>query len=229
MSDSSERWLARQRRDPYVREARDTGYRSRAAFKLEEIDRRCSLFRNGQRVLDLGAAPGSWAQYAVTRIGRNGVVVACDLLEIAPLERVHIIQGDARDEAVQQRIRDAVSGAALDLVICDMAPNLSGVRVRDQAEAMELVDVALELSGALLRADPSGTSGGAMVVKLFQGEGSEAWLATVRKCFGTVRVLKPKASRDESREVYVVAQRFKGYAVPGMPECEDGADAVDDA
>ena len=210
MSDSSERWLARQRRDPFVREARESGYRSRAAFKLEELDRRCGLFRQGQRVLDLGAAPGSWSQYAVTRVGRHGVVVACDLLEIAPLEQVHIIQGDARDEDVQQCIRDTVSGAALDLVICDMAPNLSGVRVRDQAEAMELVEVALELAGVLLRADPAGKSGGGLVVKLFQGEGSDSWLADVRRRFGAVRVVKPKASREASREVYVVAQRFKG-------------------
>ena len=151
MSDSSGRWLARQKRDPYVRDARSSGYRSRAAYKLEELDRRCGLLRHGMRVLDLGAAPGSWAQYAASRIGPNGVLVACDLLEIAPLEGVHVIQGDATDEAVQERIREVVGAKLLDLVICDMAPNLSGIRVRDQAEAMGLVEIALELAVSMLR------------------------------------------------------------------------------
>ena len=215
MSDSSGRWLARQKRDPYVRDARSNGYRSRAAYKLEELDRRCGLLRHGMRVLDLGAAPGSWAQYAASRIGPKGVLVACDLLEIAPLEGVHVIQGDATDEAVQKRIREVVGAKLLDLVICDLAPNLSGIRVRDQAEAMGLLEIALELADSMLRQGASagrsdgqtrGDPGGCFVAKLFQGAGSDVWLADVRRRFATVRVVKPKASRDESREVYVVAQ-----------------------
>ncbi len=238
MSDSSGRWLARQKRDPFVREARTSGYRSRAAFKLEELDRRCGLLRSGMRVLDLGAAPGSWAQYAANRVGPKGVVVACDLLEIAPLNAVYVIQGDARDDAIQNRIRDAVGSNALDLVICDMAPNLSGIRVRDQAEAMELLEIALELAQSMLRQGafdgksvgqqgraPSGNAGGGFVAKLFQGAGSDAWLADVRKLFATVRIVKPKASREESREVYVVAQGLKRLSPVEM----DGSDELDES
>ena len=234
MSDSSGRWLARQKRDPFVREARSSGYRSRAAFKLEELDRRCGLLRSGMRVLDLGAAPGSWAQYAASRVGPKGVVVACDLLEIAPLEGVHIVQGDACDEAIQQRIRESVGSKALDLVICDMAPNLSGIRVRDQAEAMELLEIALELARSMLRQGmsvgkaggqqgraPQGNAGGAFVAKLFQGAGSDQWLADLRKHFGTVRIVKPKASREESREVYVVAQGLRRQSPVAMDESDD--------
>ncbi len=234
MSDSSGRWLARQKRDPFVREARSSGYRSRAAFKLEELDRRCGLLRSGMRLLDLGAAPGSWAQYAASRVGPKGVVVACDLLEIAPLDAVHIIQGDARDDAIQDRIRAAVGAKALDLVICDMAPNLSGIRVRDQAEAMALLEVALELAQSMLRQGTPGgkaagqqgrSPGGSLVAKLFQGSGSDEWLADVRKLFATVRIVKPRASREESREVYVVAQGLKRQS----PVELDGSDELDES
>ena len=199
MSDSSGRWLARQRRDPFVKDARADGFRSRAAFKLVELDQRCRLFKPRAVVLDLGAAPGSWSQVAQDRVGPAGLVIACDLLEIAPLPGVIVIVGDARDDAVQQRIVAACTGRAIDLVISDMAPKLSGIRSRDQAEAIELADTALTIAAQLLR------SGGQCVVKLFQGDGSQDWVAAARQSFATVRVVKPKASRDESREVYVVA------------------------
>ena len=205
MSDSSGRWLARQKRDPFVRDARADGFRSRAAFKLAELDLRFRLFKPRGVVLDLGAAPGSWAQVAQARVGPAGLVIACDLVDIAPLPGVSIIIGDAREDAVQQRIVAACAGRAIDLVISDMAPKLSGVRARDQAEAIDLADTALAIAADLLRTD------GQCVVKLFQGDGSQAWIAAARARFATVRIVKPKASRDESREVYVVAT---GHARP---------------
>lgn len=220
MSSSSDRWLQRQRKDRFVREARADGYRSRAAYKLEELDERFRLLRPGSRVLDLGAAPGSWAQYAATRVGERGVVVACDLLPIAPIPGVVVIAGDARESSVQTQIREAAGNRRLDLVICDMAPNLSGIRIRDQAEAIELLETALGLVDELLRAAP-GAAGGGFVAKLFQGDGSDAWLREVRERFGQVRTAKPAASREQSREIYVVAQGYHG--APAHPA--DGADA----
>lgn len=213
MSGSSGRWLSRQKRDPFVREARADGYRSRAAFKLIELDQRFRLFKPRAVVLDLGAAPGSWSQVAQQRVGPTGVVIACDLLEIpslcgnGQLPDVNIMTGDVRDLEVQERIVAACGARALDLVISDMAPNLSGVRARDQAEAIGLADTTLEICAALLRKD------GQLVVKLFQGEGSQAWITEARQRFAAVRIVKPKASRDESREVYVVASGHVGMCV----------------
>lgn len=203
MSDSSRRWLDRQRRDPYVRGAQTSGYRSRAAFKLIEIDDRFRLLRPGISVLDLGAAPGGFAQVAQTRVGANGVVVACDLVPVA-VAGVVSITGDAADADVQQRIAAALPARGADLVISDMAPNLSGVRLRDQAEAIELAELALQVALALM------SQGGALVVKLFHGEGTDAFVSGLRRHFGTVKRVKPAASREASREAYVVCTRFNG-------------------
>lgn len=199
MSDSSGRWLSRQKRDPFVRNARAEGYRSRAAFKLAELDQRFRLFKPRAVVLDLGAAPGSWSQVARERVGPTGCVVACDLLDISALPGVTVITGDVGEDAVQTRILAACGGRPIDLVISDMAPRLSGVRVRDQAQAMELAETAWSIAQDLLR------SGGSLVVKMFQGEGEQVWTEGLRAEFASVRIVKPKASRDESREVYLVA------------------------
>lgn len=197
MSKSSERWLKRQRGDPFVRDAVRAGYRSRAAFKLAEIDKRHRLFRPGMRICDLGAAPGSFSQYAAERVGAAGLVVAVDLLPMPAITGVDFIQGDFRDDAVVQSVHVALQGHA-DLVISDMAPNLSGNRIRDQADCLELAEAALKLACELLRPD------GALLVKLFQGEGTEEWFAALRHEFNRAHWLKPKASRDESREVYAL-------------------------
>src|SRR5690606_28845787 len=162
---SSSRWKQRQARDPYVRQAQAGGWRSRAVFKLEELDRKERLLAPGRVVVDLGAAPGAWSQYAVGRVGPRGRVVAVDLLEMMPLPQVSFIQGDFRDEATLEAIRQALAGAPVDLVLSDMAPNMSGMRAVDQPRSMYLAELALALAEEVLK------PGGALVVKLFQGEG----------------------------------------------------------
>jgi len=195
---SSRRWLSRQANDPYVKEARSRGYRARAAFKLLEIDERERLFRSGQRVVDLGAAPGSWSQVAHERIGGQGRVVALDILPMDPLPGVDFIQGDFREAEVLQRF-EALVGGRVDLVLSDMAPNISGIAASDQARSMDLAELALQFAVEWL--EPHGR----FVVKLFQGEGFDAYVKDTRRQFRGVRLRKPAASRKESREVYLVA------------------------
>ena len=199
-SKSSRRWLKEQRDDPWTRRARAEGYRGRAAYKLIELDRKDRLLRPGMRVVDLGAAPGSWSQYAVTRVGERGRVVASDRLTIEPIPGVTFIEGDFHEEAVLESILEAVDGGA-DLVMSDMAPNMSGVDAVDQPASMALTELAHDLAVRILEA------GGTFLTKMFQGEGSDAFVKGLRGDFGTVRVRKPEASRDRSREVYVVATR----------------------
>ena len=199
-SKSSRRWLKAQRDDPWTRRARTEGYRGRAAYKLIELDRKDRLLRRGMRVVDLGAAPGSWSQYAATRVGERGRVVASDRLAMEPIPGVTFIEGDFREDAVLESILDAVGGGA-DLVMSDMAPNLSGVDAVDQPASMALTELAHDLAVRILEAD------GTFLTKMFQGEGSDAFVKTLRGDFGTVRVRKPEASRDRSREVYVLATR----------------------
>ncbi len=191
-------WLRRQRQDPYVAQARQRGYRSRAVFKLEQLDRRHRLLGPGMCVVDLGAAPGGWSQYAAGRVGPSGRVVACDLLAMEPIAGVAFIQGDLHDEAVLQALTETLAGRRADLVICDMAPNMSGVRSIDQPRALALAELALELSETLLRAD------GGFLVKLFQGEGFEDYVRACRGRFTKVTLEKPKASRERNREVYLL-------------------------
>jgi 23S rRNA (uridine2552-2'-O)-methyltransferase len=199
---SSGRWKQRQARDPYVKRARSEGWRSRAAFKLMEIDDRDRLLRRGALVLDLGAAPGGWSQVAAERVGPAGRVIAVDLLEMEPMDGVHYIQGDFTDEGVQDSIIAALGGQQADLVISDMAPNISGNWSVDQPRAMYLAELVLAEAARLLR------PGGSLVTKLFQGEGFDALMAEARRHFRTVRIRKPASSRSESREIYLVAGNY---------------------
>lgn len=199
-SSSSKRWLAEHESDPYVQRARAEGWRSRAVFKLAELDERDHLLRSGITIVDLGAAPGGWCQYVRRRLGDAVGVFALDILEIEPLDGVHFICGDFREETVLREFERALGGAEPDLVLSDMAPNLSGIDTADQAASVYLAELALEFAREHLR------PGGQFVVKVFQGEGFEAYLASVRASFGKVLIRKPKASRSRSREVYLVGK-----------------------
>ena len=200
-SKSSERWLQRQRKDYFVRQAQEGGHISRAHYKLEQIDQRYRIIRPSQRVLELGAAPGGWTHYLENKL-RGGLLIAIDPLPITSGQDTHVIEGMAGEEAVDQQIAEILDGAQLDLVLSDMAPNISGIRTVDQARAMDLADICLDYCQRWLR------RGGALTIKSFQGEGLDTWVATLRKSFAKVNVTKPKASRSESREVFVVAQGF---------------------
>ena len=202
-SKSSDRWLKRQQRDFYVREAQAQGQVSRAHYKLQQIDQRFKLLKPTSRVLELGAAPGGWTNYLEERITK-GLLIAVDPLEITAGAATHVLKGEAGGEAVTREI-DAVLGgdAPLDLVLSDMAPNISGVRAVDQARSMDLADIALDSARRWLR------QGGSLVLKAFQGEGLDDWVAERRRAFEKVVLTKPKASRPESREVFVVATRSR--------------------
>ncbi len=195
---SSNRWLSRQAADPYVKAARAKGWRSRAAFKLEELDRKDRFLRPGQGIVDLGAAPGGWSQLAAERAGKHGRVVALDLLPMDPLPGVEFLHGDFRAADVLEAL-EALVGRRVDLVLSDMAPNISGVTARDQALSMDLAELALEF--ALDWLEPKGV----FVVKLFQGAGFDEFVARARSSFARLRLRKPEASRKESREIYLVA------------------------
>ena len=200
-SKSSHRWLKRQNRDFFVREAQQKGHVSRAHFKLAQIDQRFKLVQANSRVLELGAAPGGWTNYLEERISR-GVIIAIDPLPITAGASTHVIEGLAGEASVDQQIVALLEETPLDLVLSDMAPNISGVRAVDQARAMDLADITLDACSRWLR------KGGAMTIKAFQGEGFDAWIGDPKAQFGKVTVTKPKASRPESREVFVVAQKF---------------------
>lgn len=199
-SKSSERWLAEHGRDEFVRRAASEGWRSRAVYKLSEIDERDRLLRPGMVVVDLGAAPGGWSQYAAGKVGPRGRVIAMDVLDMPELEGVTFVQGDFTEDAALSALEVALNGDPVDLVISDMAPNISGVRAVDQPRAMYLSELALDFAKRVL------TPGGALLVKVFQGQGSEAFLADLRAHFEETRVRKPKASRPRSREVYVLGR-----------------------
>jgi len=202
-SKSSSVWLKRHVNDPYVRRARTQGYRSRAAYKLLQLLKLDGLVRAGDTVVDLGAAPGSWSQVLVECVGRSGRVVAVDLLEVAPVPGVMVIQGDFREEAVLRRLEEALAGRKIDLVVSDMAPNISGVRSSDQARSIHLCELALDFAGTHLN------SSGAFVVKAFQGAGYPEFLAAMRRIFVSVASRKPGASRSESNEMYLVGKKLK--------------------
>ncbi len=200
---SSGRWKQRQARDPFVRRAQAQGWRSRAAFKLMAIDEREGLLRRGAVVLDLGAAPGGWSQVAAQKVGGSGRVIAVDLLAIDPIEGVQQIQGDFTDESVFTSIMDILGGRNADLVLSDIAPNISGNWSVDQPRAMQLAELALEAAQRVLK------PGGSLVIKLFQGDGFEALAKAARGHFEAVRIRKPPASRAESREMYLVAGSYR--------------------
>ena len=207
-SKSSSAWLKRHVNDPYVHRARAHGYRSRAAYKLIEIADREGFARPGDAVVDLGAAPGGWAQALAERVGRSGRVVAVDLLEIAPIPAVTVVRGDFREETVLQRLEDALGGRKLDLVVSDMAPNLSGVRATDQARSVHLCELALAFAKDHLKPR------GAFLVKIFQGTGYPEFLAAMRRVFVSVASRKPGASRGESKEMYLVGKGLKAGTGP---------------
>lgn len=203
-SPSSSRWIAEHENDPYVIKARKLGYRSRAVFKLQEINERDHLLRPGLVVVDLGAAPGGWSQLARPLLGHRGRVIALDILAMDPLPDVDFILGDFREEAVLHQLETLLGSRAceraVDLVLSDMAPNVSGVSAADQAGQLHLCELALEFSQKHLK------PGGSFLAKVFQGEGFEAYLKTLRQGFETVHIRKPKASRPRSREVYLLAR-----------------------
>lgn len=202
-SRSSGRWLSEHFSDEYVKQAQALGYRSRAVFKLKELDEREGLLKPGRVVVDLGAAPGGWSQYAAQRIGNKGAIIALDLLPVEALPQVIFIQGDFREEAVLARLMEVLDGRPVDVVLSDMAPNMSGNRGVDQARGMHLAELALETAREILK------PGGGFVTKLFQGPDVDAYVKAVRGLFGKVSVRKPKASRDRSPEVYLVGRDKK--------------------
>jgi 23S rRNA (uridine2552-2'-O)-methyltransferase len=204
-------WMQEHVADGYVRRARAEGRRSRAAYKLDEIAARDRLLRPGMLVVDLGAAPGGWSQAAAAGVAPGGRVIALDLLEMAPVAGVDFLRGDFRDDSVAARLERALRGQPVDLVLSDMAPNLSGIAATDQARALELAELALEFS--LKHLKPQGN----FVVKVFHGAGFDAFLRTLRSRFQSVAVRKPDASRSRSREVYLLARGLRAAVGSGSP------------
>ncbi|RUL72248.1 23S rRNA (uridine(2552)-2'-O)-methyltransferase RlmE [Dyella choica] len=202
-SKSSSRWLREHFDDVYVKKAQAEGLRSRAVFKLEELVDRDHLLKPGMRVVDLGAAPGGWSQLVRQRLGDSGTVVALDILPMQGIAGVDFLQGDFREESVLQALEQRLDGWKVDLVLSDMAPNMSGVALADQIRAMDLAELALDFCRHWLKPD------GAFLIKLFQGTGFDDYLRSLRADFSRVSMRKPKASRARSREVYALATGFK--------------------
>ena len=202
-SKSSRQWLDRHFGDDYVKRAQREGYRSRAVFKLQEIQEKDRLLKRGQVVVDLGAAPGGWSQLAGEIVGPDGLVVALDILAMDPLPGVVFIQGDFREPEPLESLKVILAGREVDLVISDMAPNISGMAAVDQPRSMYLCELALDFARESLK------TGGDFLVKVFQGAGFDEYLQDLRRSFGRVTVRKPRASRPRSREVYIVARNLK--------------------
>lgn len=202
-SKSSHRWLQEHNRDHYVKRSQQEGYRSRASYKLIELDQKDRLFRPGMTVVDLGAAPGGWSQVAASSVGDKGRVLASDILPMDSIADVEFICGDFTEESVLNEILDTLGGDLADLVISDMAPNMSGMRAVDQPKAMYLVELALDLAQQILK------PGGVFVAKVFHGEGFDEYVRQVKSGFDRVVTRKPDASRSRSREVYIVAKGLK--------------------
>lgn len=219
-SKTSGDWLKEHFDDEYVKRSQKEGYRSRAIYKLQEIQQKDNLIRPNMQVVDLGAAPGGWSQYAAELVGSKGRVVASDILSIDPLPFVEFVKGDFTEESVLNEILAVLNGDLdesssnkspntstnyrADVVISDMAPNMTGVEATDQPRSIYLCELSLDMACQILK------PGGSFVAKVFQGDGSEAFLKDVRSHFAKVKIRKPKASRPRSREVYVVGQNFKG-------------------
>lgn len=201
-SKSSNRWLDEHAADVFVKKAAADGYRSRAVYKLIELDEKDKLIKPGSVILELGAAPGGWTQYLSRKAGDHSTIVASDILAMDALPGVSFVLGDFTEQSTADDIDGVMKNRKADLVLSDMAPNLSGVAVSDQARAMGLVELALESACIYLQ------SQGIFVAKVFQGEGFDAYLKEVRKCFKNVKIRKPAASRARSREVYVVARNL---------------------
>lgn len=202
-SKSSHRWLQEHVNDPYVKQAQKDGYRSRSSYKLIELNEKDRLIRPGMLIMDLGSAPGGWSQVAGKLVGDKGRVLATDILPMDPLKNVDFIQGDFTEESVFNQILAALNGVKPDLIISDIAPNITGIDSADQGTSIYLVELALDMARRVLK--PKGN----FVAKVFQGTGSDAFLKDVRTSFEKVSVRKPAASRPRSREVYMVAKGFK--------------------
>jgi len=207
-SKSSKGWLKEHFDDEYVRRSQQDGYRSRAIYKLIEIDKKDRLVKPGMTIIDLGAAPGGWSEYCVKKLGKKGNMIALDILPMEPIDRVNIITGDFREESVFDELMTVINSSAavnkkVDLVISDMAPNISGMGSVDMPRAYYLCDLALDLARQVL------SPGGGLLVKLFQGEGFEEYNKELKASFSKVVMRKPKASRPRSREIYALATGFK--------------------
>ena len=202
-SVSSQRWLKEHVDDKFVQKAQKMGLRSRAGFKIEEIHQNDDLIKPAMTVVDLGAAPGGWSQYVTKIVGENGLVIACDILPMDSLAGVSFLQGDFREENVLNELLNKIGGKNVDIVMSDMAPNMSGNDAIDQAKSMYLVELALDMCHQVLKAN------GSFVVKVFMGEGFESFMKAIQNAFKTVKTRKPESSRARSREVYLVATGYK--------------------
>jgi len=211
-SKTSNAWLAEHFRDEFVKRARKEGYRGRAVYKLQEIDIRDRLLRPGMTVVDLGAAPGAWSQYVRERLGNSGRVIALDILPMEALAQVEVIEGDFTEDSTVPALLKLLDGGAVDLVISDMAPNISGVAIADQARVMYLAELALDFSVQVLK------PGGAFLVKIFQGSGFNELYKVIQGNFTRVTTRKPKASRARSAEIYILATGFRGSKTPNTHE-----------
>ena len=201
---SSSEWLRRHVNDPFVKQAQRDGYRSRSAYKLTELNEKDRLIRPGMRIMDLGSAPGGWSQVAGKLVGAKGRVLATDILPMDPIKNVDFIQGDFNDEAIVAQLLEWLGGEKFDLIISDIAPNITGIDSADQASSMNFLDLALDTVRQTLK------PGANFVAKMFQGSGSDQYVKDLRASFETVVIRKPAASRAQSREVYIVAKGFKG-------------------
>lgn len=203
-SKSSQDWLRRHFDDHFVKEAQKAGYRSRAVFKLLEIQEKDRILKPGMVVVDLGASPGGWSQIAAPIVGPSGAVIALDILDIEPIQDVTFIQGDFTEQEVYDQLIEVLNDREVDLVMSDMAPNISGMKAVDQPRAMYLAEISMDFAKTVLK------PGGDFLTKIFQGEGFDAYLKALRESFNKVVIRKPKASRPKSREVYMLARGFKG-------------------
>lgn len=197
------RWIQEHLVDPYVKNAKYQGYRSRAVYKLKEINDRDHLIKPGMTVIDLGAAPGGWSQLTSQILGKNGTIIAIDILPMEPVAGVTFIQGDFRDQPVLDQLLTLLTGRVADLVISDMAPNISGIKVVDQTSSMYLAELTVDLAKLSLK------KGGHLLVKVFQGEGLDALRHELQNLFATVVVRKPKSSRSQSPEIYLLAKNYQ--------------------
>jgi len=200
---SSNRWLQEHFNDDYVKLAKQQGYRSRASYKLLEIQAKDHILQSGNKVLDLGSVPGGWSQVAAQLVGDNGLVVASDILLMDQIAGVNFIQGDFTEEAIYQQILAACSAYKFDVVLSDMAPNLSGIKTADQAGSIYLAELALDMAQSLLQAK------GRFLVKVFNGQGIDAYKTKVKEVFKKVAIRKPSASRARSAEIYLLAQDLR--------------------
>jgi 23S rRNA (uridine2552-2'-O)-methyltransferase len=203
-SKSSSEWLARHINDPFVKQAQRDGYRSRSAYKLIELNEKDRLIRPGMRILDLGSAPGGWSQVAGKLVGAKGRVLATDILPMDPITNVDFVQGDFTDERVVEQLLGWLEGGRFDLIISDIAPNITGIDSADQASSMNFLELALDTVRKTLK------PGATFAAKMFQGSGSDLYLKELRTSFEKVLIRKPAASRAQSREVYLVAKGLKG-------------------